>query len=112
MQYLNRKAATNYLRAKGVPCGNDLLAQLAVAGEGPPFRYFGRQTIYLERDLDEWVESKLCSQRKALWPEVPSRPYAKPIDESLLSPPTRSARKYRPRKKTALSERATREERV
>jgi hypothetical protein len=106
MRYRNRKLATVYLRENGIPCGGDLLAQLAVAGEGPPFRYWGRQTIYTEDDLDAWIESKLCSHRKALWPPLPSRPHRKadePIDESLLSPPTRSARKNRPRKKPALS---------
>jgi len=105
MKYRNRKQATEYLREHGIPCGSFLLAQLAMTGEGPQFRYWGRQTIYTEDDLDAWIEARLGSPVSAT-SGVRRRPgsvRSRLIEpsESLLSPPTRTGRKNRPRKQPA-----------
>jgi hypothetical protein len=58
-----RRAAAAYLREKhGVPCTENFLAKLAVAGEGPAFRYYGRYPIYEDPDLDAYVASRLSAK--------------------------------------------------
>ena len=59
MKYRNRRQAAEYLRENGIPIGNARLAQLAVMGEGPRFRYSGRYALYTEKDLDAWADSRL-----------------------------------------------------
>ena len=59
MKYLTRQGATAYLREHGLTCGSFLLAQLAMTGDGPQFRYWGRRPIYTEDNLDKWIESRL-----------------------------------------------------
>jgi hypothetical protein len=55
-----RRRAAAYLRETyGVPCSVNYLAKLAVSGEGPPFRYYGRYPMYDEPDLDAYVQSKM-----------------------------------------------------
>jgi hypothetical protein len=93
VKYRGRKAATAYARERGIPLGASTLAQLATTGEGPPFRYFGRYTIYDEADLDSWIESRLSAPVQKT--KVP------PLDKP-LSPVTRQARKYRPRQSRTL----------
>lgn len=58
-----RKDAAAYLRnVKGVPCTQGWLAKLAVTGDGPPFRYYGRFPIYDNSDLDAFVESRMSKK--------------------------------------------------
>jgi hypothetical protein len=58
-----RRAAAAYVRETyGVPCSVNYLAKLAVSGEGPPFRYYGRYPIYDELDLDAYVQSKMSAK--------------------------------------------------
>lgn len=59
--YLNRKLATDYLRQRGIKCGDSRLAHLAVTGDGPEFQYEGKFPIYTEEALDAWIESKLSA---------------------------------------------------
>jgi hypothetical protein len=101
----NRKLASIYLLEKGYPIGSNRLAQLATTGEGPPFRYWGRYTIYTEEDLDAWAESRFRAGPKAH--TVNEAAPAGRDEEPLLSPPTRQGRKYRKRsgsRKTNQSE--------
>ena len=116
MKYRNRKRATEYLRENGIPCGNYRLAQLAMTGEGPQFRYWGRQTIYTEKDLDAWIEARLGSPVSSTKAAPPSDKghNGELIDEpseSLLSPPPRTTRhRRRPRKQSVLQSLSEREE--
>lgn len=57
---LRRKDASIYLLDTwGVSRTAKTLAKLAVTGGGPPFRKDGRFPLYLEADLDVWVEKQL-----------------------------------------------------
>lgn len=57
--YLRRKDAADYLKGK-YGCGSwRTLAKLAVTGDGPIFRKFGRLVLYAPEDLDQWAKSKL-----------------------------------------------------
>jgi hypothetical protein len=95
MRYRNRKQATQYLREeKGLACGHAYLAQLAVNGTGPLFRYNGRYPVYTEQDLDAWIEARLSSP-------VRSTAEAAAAKHEPLGPPTRKAR---PRAKPKTSE--------
>jgi hypothetical protein len=100
MKYLTRKQANAYLREKGVTCGDFLLAHLAMTGEGPQFRYWGRRPLYAEKDLDDWIASKLSSPVRS---RSEATALLKQEKDLPLSPPTRTARQYsrrpgRPRK--------------
>jgi hypothetical protein len=66
VKYFNRKQARVHLLERGVPVGVHTLAQLAVTGEGPRFRYWGRDAIYTEDDLDGWIEERLSATMRAL----------------------------------------------
>jgi hypothetical protein len=58
-----RREAAAYIREKhGVPCTVNHLAKLAVAGEGPAFRYYNRYPVYEDLDLDAFVESRLSKK--------------------------------------------------
>jgi hypothetical protein len=96
VEYRNRKLARVYLIEKGYPIGANRFAQLATTGEGPPFRYWGRYTVYTEADLDAWAESKF----RTPGPNVGPASLLVPADHNKgqsLSPPTRQGRKYRKR---------------
>ena len=99
MKYLTRKQATAYLRENGVTSGDFLLAHLAVTGEGPQFRYWGRRPIYSEQDLDAWIESRLSPpvrSRRALEAQLSATDGEPP-----LGPPTRAGRRHRWHKRRA-----------
>jgi hypothetical protein len=61
VQYYVRKQATSYIRERGIPIGDNFLAQAASDGSGPPFRYSGRHPIYIEDDLNVWIEERLST---------------------------------------------------
>ena len=90
MKYRNRRLATAYLRENGIPCGDNFLAQLAVTGDGPQFRYSGRHPIYTDEDLDSWIESRLSSPvrspSEAAATLLQSRPQPKSKDKPDLKP--------------------------
>lgn len=58
-EYLRRDAAADYLRENYGLYTRATLAKLAVSGDGPPFRMFGRFPVYTREDLDEWIQSRL-----------------------------------------------------
>jgi len=102
MKYRSRKRARDYLLEQGVPIGSNALAKLAARGGGPRFRYWGRDAVYTEDDLDDWVQQKLS-------PPVQARLAARrkgrqrgraPIDAPPA--PTRRARPYKPRRKKPI----------
>jgi hypothetical protein len=99
MKYRNRKEATAYLRENGFNCGDFALAQMAVTGEGPQFRYWGSRVVYTEDDLDAWIEARLSAPVRSR-----SELNAQPVNETSLGPPTRRARRYRKRRRTPQAE--------
>jgi hypothetical protein len=59
-QFLRRREASAYLESRyGAPCSMQHLAKLAVHGDGPVFRKFGRYPVYEPADLDGWAERRL-----------------------------------------------------
>jgi hypothetical protein len=57
-----RKDAAAYMRKLGVPCTEGFLAKMAVKGEGPTFKYYGRFPLYEDSDLDAFVKSRLTGK--------------------------------------------------
>jgi hypothetical protein len=56
--------AGQYLREKFGIGSPSLLAKLAMSGDGPPFRKFGKmRTVYAARDLDAWASNTLGKLR-------------------------------------------------
>lgn len=64
-RYLRRKDAAAYLKNKYGWGSWQTLAKLAVNGDGPFFRKFGRAVLYTIDDLDEWANSKLGPQQRS-----------------------------------------------
>ena len=64
-QYLNRKEAAGYVRAKGLPCMPSTLGKLATLGGGPLMRKFGRSVVYTATDLDAWVASRMSPPKSS-----------------------------------------------
>lgn len=61
--YLNRKQASEYIQAKGLPCAKKTLERLASVGGGPNYQRFGGRVVYTTEDLESWIEKKLTSPR-------------------------------------------------
>ena len=57
--YLNRTAAAEYVRSKGLPCAKLTLQKYATTGGGPEFQKFGSRVVYKAERLDRWIESRL-----------------------------------------------------
>jgi hypothetical protein len=94
VRYYSRRQATNYLREKGVPLGNNRLATLASdgSGAGPRFRYAGKYPLYTEEDLDDWINEWIGEPvRSTTGATVPSSA------QSTLDAPSRAAR-HRPKR--------------
>jgi len=60
-QFLRRRDAAQYLRAKFGFGSTATLAKLAVYGAGPLMIYAGRIPLYSEESLDSWARSKLSA---------------------------------------------------
>jgi hypothetical protein len=56
---LNRRAASEYLNAKGLKTAPATLAKYACVGGGPAFKKWGRQPVYDPIELDRWAEERL-----------------------------------------------------
>lgn len=57
---LRRSEASEYInKAWGLSYKANTLAKLATIGGGPPYELFGRWPVYLEAELDKWVEDRL-----------------------------------------------------
>jgi hypothetical protein len=57
--YLSRREASNYLKARGVPCAATTLSKMVTVGGGPPVCRFGRVPLYRPVDLDRWIEQRM-----------------------------------------------------
>jgi hypothetical protein len=65
-QYLNRAGAAEYLQRKfGLRTSRSTLEKAAVHGNGPAFRYVGRQPVYSPLDLDEFANGRLSGPRRS-----------------------------------------------
>ncbi len=60
-QFLRRKAAGEYLRAKFGFGSEKTLAKLACLGGGPEFRKAGTAALYEPAKLDEWAAAKISA---------------------------------------------------
>jgi hypothetical protein len=56
--YINRKDATEFLRAIGVELGDATLANLASDGKGPRYTIINGRALYTEGALREWVNNQ------------------------------------------------------
>jgi hypothetical protein len=64
-KYLSRVEAAEFIGLHGLPCSPRTLAKLACLGGGPSYRRYGRNAIYTEADLEQWMEAKLDSAHEA-----------------------------------------------
>lgn len=64
-QYLRRKAAGEYLKAKYGFGSEKTLAKLATIGGGPLFHKAAKAAIYKPEDLDAWAQSKIGAPQKS-----------------------------------------------
>jgi hypothetical protein len=71
--YLRRKDAATYLKNNHGIGSWQTLAKLAISGDGPAYRKFGRTVLYAPSDLDKWFEAKVSA---------PLRSTASKIDEN------------------------------
>lgn len=62
---LSRRAAAQFIRARGIPSEPSTLAKYATIGGGPSMRKFGRRVLYEPTALSEWIEEKLSGPRRS-----------------------------------------------
>lgn len=63
--YLDRNEAAQYLNSRGLKYSRNTLQKLATIGGGPTYRRFGNRAVYVQADLDEWIETKLTAPRRS-----------------------------------------------
>jgi hypothetical protein len=98
-QYYSRKQATGRIRDRGIPIGDNFLAQAASDGTGPEYQYSGRHPVYREDKLDEWIEARLSAPVRS-----PAEKRLKQDFDPPLSPPTRTTRQHGRRRKQPASD--------
>lgn len=59
LEYLRRKEAADYLKAKYGLGSPNWLAKLAVTGGGPIYTKAGHTPLYLRADIDDWMRSRM-----------------------------------------------------
>ena len=64
-EYLSRKEASEYLKARGLAVAVATLNKLACVGGGPIFQSFGRLPRYRPEDLDTWAAARLSKPRRS-----------------------------------------------
>jgi hypothetical protein len=64
-QYLRRIEAAAYIKNKYRWGSRQTLAKLAVTGDGPVYRKFGRMVLYSPEDIDAWRLTKIGSPRNS-----------------------------------------------
>jgi hypothetical protein len=64
-QYIRRKAAGEFLKAKFGFGSEKTLAKLACVGGGPPFHKAGPAALYDPVELDTWALSKIGPAQKS-----------------------------------------------
>lgn len=60
---LTRREAAAYLTARGCRIAATTLGKLAVVGNSPKYRRWGRLALYAQADLDAWSEARLGNAR-------------------------------------------------
>ena len=60
-RYLSRAETADYLKSRGLPTAKTTLQKYATVGGGPRYRRFGNRAVYLQSDLDAWIDSKLSA---------------------------------------------------
>jgi hypothetical protein len=63
-KYLDRREAAEYVSSKGLKTSWRTLQKMATTGGGPIYRIFGMRSVYLQSDLDQWVDEKLSTPRR------------------------------------------------
>jgi hypothetical protein len=61
--FLNRKQASDRLKARGLKIEPTTLAKYATTGGGPPFQKWSRTPVYDPEMLDQWAEQRLGALR-------------------------------------------------
>ena len=62
-EFLRRKDAVRYLRARFGFGAYSTLAKLAMTGNGPAFRKIGHRVLYEKAELDGWAQSQISGPR-------------------------------------------------
>lgn len=62
-EYLRRKEAADYLKAKYGLGSPNWLAKLAVTGGGPIYSKAGHTPLYLKADLDKWMQGRMTRRQ-------------------------------------------------
>lgn len=60
---LTRREAAAYLTERGFRIAATTLGKLAVVGNSPKYRRWGRLALYATADLDTWSEARLGNAR-------------------------------------------------
>lgn len=64
-EFLSRKEASAYLKARGLPVSPSTLNKYATVGGGPVHVKFGRLARYRPSDLDAWAAARLSAPRRS-----------------------------------------------
>jgi hypothetical protein len=57
--YVDRRAAAEHLKRRGLPVAFNTLQKMATTGGGPTYRVFGGRVVYTIEDLDRWAKERL-----------------------------------------------------
>jgi hypothetical protein len=63
--YLDRKAATGFVRKLGIPTGDTALANLASDGKGPKYSIINGRALYKREDLLAWIDEQASAPPRA-----------------------------------------------
>lgn len=81
-EYLNRKAASEHLKARGLPVAVATLAKYATTGGGPVMQKFGRRSVvYKPADLDDWAAARLQARHSTSVPAQTSANNISAVEE-------------------------------
>jgi hypothetical protein len=72
-KYLDRATATAFIRAVGIPMGDNRLADLAYEGRGPRFAMINGRAVYTEQWLAAWIEAQAARSVKRYRASKPAR---------------------------------------
>jgi hypothetical protein len=65
IKFLSRDEAAQYLTEHGLKTAKGTLQKLVTTGGGPAYRRFGKRSVYLVEELDEWAKEKLSAPRRS-----------------------------------------------
>lgn len=64
-RYYSRNEAADLIKSRGLSITRNTLQKYATVGGGPVYRRFGNRCVYLEQDLDAWIQEKLSAPRSS-----------------------------------------------